>query len=224
MRTTKDPVNQELLELAAEIGPQRLGLMSAQVWHRDPKRLVFTLARYKFAAKMLKGLDRVLEVGCGDGFAARIVAQEVGELIVTDFDPLFIEDAKARMVAPWIYPALVHDILAEPLTGPLDGVYSLDVMEHIPAELEGRYLTHIKAGLTGQGMLIIGMPSLESQAYASPASRAGHVNCKSGEDLRRVMLEHFHTVLMFSMNDEVVHTGFFPMAHYLFAVASGPKG
>ena len=30
----------------------------------------------------------------------------------------------------------------------------------------------------------------------------------------------FHTVFVFSMNDEVVHTGFFPMANYLLAVCS----
>jgi len=28
------------------------------------------------------------------------------------------------------------------------------------------------------------------------------------------MERHFHNVLIFSMNDEVVHTGFYPMAHY----------
>lgn len=221
---TRDPVNQDLLELRDRIGIQPLGLMTSQVWYQDPRRLVFTLARYKFVGKMLKGMARVLEVGCGDGFGARIVKQDVGQLTITDYDPLFIADARARMVDPWIYEARTHDILAEPLTGPLDAVYSLDVMEHIPADQEDRYLAHIKAGLTEHGTLIIGMPSLESQSYASPASKAGHVNCKTGEELRRVMQAHFHTVLMFSMNDEVVHTGFFPMAHYLFAVATGPKG
>lgn len=28
---------------------------------------------------------------------------------------------------------------------------------------------------------------------------------------------------LFSMNDEVVHTGYYPMAHYLIAVGIGPK-
>jgi len=28
---------------------------------------------------------------------------------------------------------------------------------------------------------------------------------------------------VFSMNDEVVHTGFHPMAHYLMALACGPS-
>ncbi|CCQ53625.1 hypothetical protein CWATWH8502_2077 [Crocosphaera watsonii WH 8502] len=69
----------------------------------------------------------------------------------------------------------------------------------------------------------MGMPSLESQAYASEGSKQGHVNCKTGKDLKALMLDYFHNVFMFSMNDEVVHTGFFPMSHYLFALGVGKK-
>ena len=50
--------------------------MNSAVWHGDPKRLVFTLSRYKFVAKMLSGKNSVAEIGCGDGFGARIVKQE----------------------------------------------------------------------------------------------------------------------------------------------------
>ena len=67
------------------------------------------------------------------------------------------------------------------------------------------------------------MPSLESQAHASPQSKAGHVNCKTGEALKRTLERHFHTVFIFSMNDEVVHTGFYPMCHYLFVVGAGKR-
>ena len=63
-----------------------------------------------------------------------------------------------------------------------------------------------------------GSPSLESQAYASAGSKAGHVNCKSGSELKELFLKFFHNVFLFSMNDEVVHTGFYKMAHYLFAI------
>ncbi len=34
------------------------------------------------------------------------------------------------------------------------------------------------------------------------------------------MEELFHAVFMFSMNDEVVHTGYYKMAHYILAVCS----
>ncbi|MFN7264275.1 MAG: hypothetical protein ACK5T5_05005, partial [Phenylobacterium sp.] len=63
----------------------------------------------------------------------------------------------------------------------------------------------------------------ESQVYASEISKAGHVNCKTGEDLRAFMLKFFSNVFLFSMNDEVVHTGYAPMAHYLFAIGCGKR-
>ena len=40
-------------------------------------------------------------------------------------------------------------------------------------------------------------------------------------ELARVMARHFENVFLFSMNDEVVHTGFHPMAHYLFTLCVG---
>jgi hypothetical protein len=70
---TKDPVNQPLVELKQQIGLQKHGLMNSAVWHEYPKRLLFTLALYKFVAKMLSAKKRVVEVGCGDDFCARVV-------------------------------------------------------------------------------------------------------------------------------------------------------
>ena len=78
--------------------------------------------------------------------------------------------------------------------------------------------------VTRTGVAIIGSPSLQSQAYASEGSKAGHVNCKDGKEYKRVMERHFENVFLFSMNDEVVHTGFTPMAHYLFALCVGRGG
>lgn len=216
--TTRDPVNQVVLKVRDEAGVARLGLMTNQVWHDDPRRLVFSLARYKFVAKMLSGRTRVLEVGCGDGFASRIVQQEVKDLTVSDYDPVFVADATARASDRWPAKAVVVDILSGPPPGRYDAAYSLDVLEHIPAEREDVFIKNITAALHDHGVLIIGMPSLESQAHASPPSREGHINCKRGPELKAVMERHFHNVFLFSMNDEIVHTGFSPMAHYLLAL------
>lgn len=79
------------------------------------------------------------------------------------------------------------------------------------------------APLVPEGVCIIGSPSIQSQAYASPPSKAGHVNCKSGPELKATMQRFFHNVFIFSMNDEVVHTGFYPMAHYLWALCCHRK-
>lgn len=215
---TREPQYQPILEKMEEKGLETLGLMTNQAWDDDPKRLAFTLSRYKFVAKMLAGRKHVLEVGCADAFGTRIVCQEVDEVTAVDFDPIFVEDANKRMRSKWRFRCFAHDMLAGPVPGAFDGAYALDVLEHIAPENEAKFLTNLTLSLAPHGAVIVGMPSLESQAYASEISRAGHVNCKSMPDLRQTMEKYFFNVFMFSMNDEVVHTGYHKMAHYLMAL------
>lgn len=221
--STKEPQYQALLDHKSRKGLTVLGVMNNQVWHDDPRRLVFTLSRYKFVAKMLSGKRNALEVGCGDAFASRIVRQEVKSLTVIDFDPIFIDDIKDRLDPAWPMDCAVHDMLAGPFAGSFEAIYSLDVLEHIAQETEDLFICNTLQSLAPNGVAIIGMPSLESQIHASPQSKEGHVNCKSGVDFKRLMENYFHNVFMFSMNDEVVHTGYFPMAHYLLAVCTNRR-
>lgn len=201
----------------------RMGLMVSHSFEEDPKRLGFTFARYTFVSKMLASKDQVLEVGCGDGQLSRVVKQAVGTLTALDFDEQFIKNARDTMNPSWPIKYSVHDILSGPPTGQYDAAYSLDVLEHIDQKDEGQFIENIISSLTDDGVLIIGMPSLESQAYASPVSREGHVNCKTQSDLTKFLLGYFKNVFAFGMNDTTLHTGFGPMAHYLLALCVGPK-
>ena len=213
----------EISTLEEEVRVASLGRMRNFDWHNDPRRLLFTLARYKFVSKMFDGYETVLEIGCGDAFATRIVQQTVKKVTATDFDPIFIEEIHDRRQHKWELDAHVHNMVLEPTKQSFDGIFSLDVLEHIQQSDEDAFLKNTCLSLKSHGALIIGMPSLESQTYASEGSKIGHVNCKTGTDLRDLMKKYFHSVFMFSMNDEVVHTGFFPMAHYLFTVCCDKK-
>ena len=201
-----------------------LGIKTSFTWDSDPKRLLFSLARYKFVSKMLAGKGRVLEIGCGDAFSTRLVQQVVGSLVATDFDPIFVDDANERMEKKWKFEARVYDAISDPAgDAEFDAAYCLDVIERIPKEDEDKFLTNICASLTDNGVFIAGAPSLSSQVHASELSKIGHVNCKDGPEMKAMLEKYFHNVFMFSMNDEVVHTGFFPMAHYLIGVGAGKK-
>lgn len=224
MAKTREPQYEDCLEVLRKHGRSTFGLMSNQVWHDDPRRLVFVLSRYKFVSKMFSGMRRVLEVGCADAFGTRIVLQEVASLTAVDFDPVFIDDVRERANPRWPLETRVHDILEGPVDGPFDGAYALDVLEHIPAEKEDAFMANLVGSLAPTGSLIVGTPSIQSQAYASPPSRAGHVNCKDSAGLKQLASRYFHNVFLFSMNDEVVHTGFYPMAHYLIVLCCSPKG
>jgi cyclopropane fatty-acyl-phospholipid synthase-like methyltransferase len=220
---TMEKQYQVMLQYREEKGLETLGLMTSQAWFDDPRRLTFTLSRYKFVSKILSGAENVLEVGCADAFGTRIVVQEVKKLTATDFDPLFVEDTNKRMNKRWAFECRTHDMLQASFPGEYDGMYALDVLEHISEKDEDCFLTNMVNSLTDHGTMIIGMPSLESQDYASPLSKEGHVNCKTMPDLKKVMQKYFHNVYMFSMNDEVVHTGYHKMAHYIFALCCSKK-
>jgi 2-polyprenyl-3-methyl-5-hydroxy-6-metoxy-1,4-benzoquinol methylase len=212
-----------MLEKAEQSGLSTFGLMTNQAWDDDPKRLAFTFSRYKFVAKMMSGKQRVLEIGCADAFATRIVQQEVKELTAIDFDPIFIEDVKMRMNPKWPMSCFVHDMLKGPPPGKYQGIYALDVLEHIRPEDESTFLRNMVSSLEPHGIAMLGMPSLESQSYASPISRAGHVNCKTMPELKSCLELYFYNVFVFSMNDEVVHTGYHKMAQYLLALCCGKR-
>lgn len=222
---TREPQYQFEVEMALRDGFARFGVMSNQRWRDDPRGVLFVLSRYKFVAKMLSGKERVVEIGCADAFGTRLVQQEVAKVTATDFDPLFIDDARERMDQEgWGCETVVHDILSGPVPpADFDAAYSLDVFEHIVHEQEDAFVGNIARSLGKTGVAVIGSPSLQSQTYASPSSKAGHVNCKDGKAYKKVMERHFSNVFLFCMNDEVVHTGFHPLAHYLFALCVGPR-
>lgn len=186
--------------------------MTAYNWSADPRRLAFQAARYLFVAKMLEGKMRVLEVGCADGQGARIVRQHVGSLMAIDSDARSIAEAERLMSPRWPVEFRVGDVLKGALPR-MDAVYCLDLFEHIAAESQLLTALHAIAPVC-----IIGTPSLESQAYASEISKAGHVNCVTKSGLRKRMCHHWRHVFMFGMNDNTLHCGFDEMTHYLFGI------
>ena len=220
---TKEPQYQNCIDIRNKKGLLNMGLRGTQVWTENPKQMLFILARYKFVAKMFSGLGDVLEIGCGDGLGTRLVQQEVGHVTALDFDKVFIDDFKQREDPDWPLTLKVHDMLDGSIEGQFDGIYSLDVLEHIQPSDEDRFIKNTLNSLKLNGSLIIGMPSIESQKYASAPSKAGHVNCKSAEDFKKLMEKYFYNVFIFSMNDEVLHTGFYQMSHYLFTLCCNKK-
>ena len=222
---TREYQYQFMVDMMKAKGPVPMSLRASVLWRLDPKLLGITLARHKFVAKMLAGYSRVLEIGCGDAFASRLLHSEVGELHAIDFDAIFIEEARKNVEPDWPVTFAVHDILTGPYLARegFDAAFSMDVIEHIPAESEDTYMRNICLSLKPGGVFICGSPSLESQEYASPPSREGHVNCKNGYKLKGLIEKYFEHTFLFGMNDEVLHTGFAPMCHYILVLATGNK-
>lgn len=200
----------------------QLGPYTTHIWETDPRHLCFLLSRYKFVAKMLQGKKKILEVGVGDAFGVPVVTQIGASVHGVDWEPLLMDDNNTRLAnVDCTFECI--DITKQSPTGEFDAAYSLDVIEHIPSEREHLYIENTCKALGKHGVFIVGTPNITSQAYASEASRIGHINLKSANDLSGLMSKYFNNVFSFSMNDEVVHTGYSPMAHYIFAMGVGVK-
>jgi 2-polyprenyl-3-methyl-5-hydroxy-6-metoxy-1,4-benzoquinol methylase len=184
--------------------------------YNDPKRLAFVLSRYQFAARLATEGKRVLELGCSEGLGVRILAEFAHSYTGIDLDEEAV--AVARRNLPGAKYTFVNGNFLGRRLGTFDTVVSIDVVEHIDPTVEHQFFRTCYDNLDRDGTCIIGTPNLTASAYASPVSQEGHVNLFDGTRLTATLQEYFHNVFLFGLNDEVVHTGFTPMAHFLMAV------
>ncbi len=219
---TKEKIYDVLFHENKKKGLNKLGIMASYSWDKDPKHLGFVFSRYKFVSKMFLGKKSVLEIGASDGWLSRIVKQNVKELTVSDFDPEFIKFGKKLYSKKYPTKFILHDMTKNFTKKKYDAIYALDVLEHIPKKKENIFIKNIVKSMNPTGVLILGCPSIESQRYTNPKQQ-GHVNCKSGKEFKSFLESFFSNVFLFSMNDEVLHTGFEKMSHYLFLICTNPK-
>lgn len=217
-----EPQNQNQFDTYYDRGGVVLGPYSSHIYRSDPRHLSFLLARYKFVSRMLQGKKNVLEIGCGDSFGTALILQTVERVHAIDIEPLVIEDNINRVEhAEGCCKYEVLDITSNIPNGPFDGAFALDVIEHISTESEKCFVENVFSSLTDDAILIIGTPNVTAKQYASPASTEGHINLKSENTLRDLIRDYFRNVFIFSMNDEIVHTGYSSMAHYLMGMGVG---
>lgn len=204
-------------ELIKNQPPIELGKYASYWFYNTPRRMLHSLSYYKFAAKMIGSEKRVLDVGCNEGLGTYLLAKECGFAKGLDFDEEAI--CTAQMNFPGDNLTFeVADFLTHTYRDIWDAVTSFDTIEHIFPEHKDNFWHSLKASLKPEGIAIIGTPSAISQQFASPVSRQGHINIYTPERLEEEMKAHFTHVFMFAAHDEIVHTGYLPLAHYLFAV------
>ena len=220
---TADTLFRELTERFFETPEISLGPFTSYSLRYDPRHLAFVLSRYKFVAKMLEGRERVMEIGSGDGFGIPLVAAAVKHLYAIDWDARFLDGNARRLTHLSNVSFLMTNLNVESPDLKADAAYWIDVIEHLDAETEGTVIENIIRCLPDDGVLLTGTPNKTAHQYASHQSKALHINLKTMEELRTLMQRYFHNVFMFGMNDEVLHTGYAPMCHYIWSLAVGVR-
>ena len=206
-----------------EHGLVTLGPLTSANFLNDPKSLLFRAARYKFVAKMFEGFNHVLEVGCGDASMSPIVKQNVNSLTAIDIDQKILDYAIKYSNKKFNITFDCFDITKTEKILAFDGIFCLDVLEHIPIQFEDSFLVSCIKFLEKNGVLIIGSPSISSQQFTTEANKLGHVNCKSEKQMSVFLKKYFANVFSFGMNDELIHTGFPEFRNYLFMVCANPR-
>jgi 2-polyprenyl-3-methyl-5-hydroxy-6-metoxy-1,4-benzoquinol methylase len=204
----------------------QVGSYTSATMRHDPKHMAFVLSRYKFVAKMLENREKVMEVGCGDGFGTVLVAQSTGGVYAVDWNENLVRDNTERLKFVDNLQFVHHDMNSKPAEDiKVSAIYSIDVIEHIDPANEDTFMNNMIQSYENKenAVMIIGTPNVTAAQYASPVSAEGHINLKSHDDLKALLQRHFHNVFMFGMNDEVVHTGYAPMCHYLWGIGAGLK-
>ena len=203
--------------------PITLGRYASNDYMKDPIHLGIVASRYKFCARMFQDFSQVMEVGCGDGYGAAIVASKVHRLTCTDINAKLLEENRDRQGMFKNITYEFFDFRDALYPKKMDGIYLVDVIEHIYKEEENRFMTHLTASLSNHGSMIIGTPNKSAEKYSSPCSRDAHVNLKDHRALMELGKRFFHNVFLFGMNDEVLHTGYPQMAHYLWVLCASPR-
>ncbi|MFC1987020.1 class I SAM-dependent methyltransferase [Chloroflexota bacterium] len=190
-----------------------------------PRHLFFSFSRYKFAARLIGEFPKmnVLELGCNEGLGTLLLAGEFHKLTGVDLDKDAVQWAKSNLEKGDSNIVFKHDNFLGKVYGKFDVVVALDVIEHIPKEQEIDFFQTATSNLDDDGYCIIGTPNITASQYSSEPSKIGHVNLFSAERLRDTLRQYFKNVFLFGMNDEVVHTGFYPMSHYLISLSCGKK-
>jgi|688.fasta_scaffold355801_2 2-polyprenyl-3-methyl-5-hydroxy-6-metoxy-1,4-benzoquinol methylase len=192
--------------------------------HHDPKHLGFLFARHKIVGKLLSGKNNVLEIGCQDGFGTYLMSKYVGKITAIDIEKKHIDEAKK------IWKEFSHsidfqniDITKSKYLGAFDSIYMLDVFEHISPRKSDQFLKAVIRHMRDNALLVVGMPTKESQKYASKLSKLGHVNLFSIFEARKYFSKFFDNVLVFGMNDEMINLNFEPLNHYMICICTGHK-
>ncbi len=190
------------------------------------------MARYKFVVKMLANREhlRVVDLGCCDGIGDLMIRQSCScdYILGVDFDDEFISWAQDN-----ISDSVLHFLNADFLSmnneggyipdGNADCVLAIDVIEHIASELEDTFMKVICESINNNGFAIIGTPNITMFPYASPWNKKGHINNYDQKRLYELLNNYFNNVFIFGMNDEVLHTGFYPFSCYIMALACGKR-
>ncbi len=154
------------------------------------------LVVYEWIAARVGGL-RVIDMACGEGYGADVLARTAGSVVGVDANPEAHEHARLRYRRPNLRFARE---LVETFSEPADAVVFLQTIEHLSDP--GSALDHFASLVTGgAGTVFVSTPNVLTLApKGEPRSgNPWHVHEYRVEEFDRLCREHFREVRMFGL-------------------------
>jgi SAM-dependent methyltransferase len=142
--------------------------------------------RYAFARRFVEG-RRVLDIACGEGYGAALLAQVAASVTGVDIDA----DSIAR--ASQTYAAASLRFVAGPATAlPLpdasvDAIVSFETIEHLPADAQPRMLAEFARVLAPGGIVILSSPNRPQYSDARDHRNPFHLHELDRDELAHLL-------------------------------------
>ena len=153
---------------------------------------------YEYATQFVKA-QKVLDVGCGEGYGAQLLAQHAKEVVAVDRDQKTIQQAKQKYAFPNLN-YYIQDVseISQLSSGLFDVVCCFHVIEHLktPVQFLAEVGTHLSPA---SGVFLISTPNRHS-----PFRRATGLHWPYHE--REYTADEFRNLLLTSFKDVTLYT------------------
>lgn len=190
-------------------------------YRENPLDFFILLARYKFAARLMKKDYDVLDVGCGHGLGTVFLSKFAKHVTGADYDKQLIDKSRKQYRSLSNVDFVALDLLdTSSHKKKYDAIVSLDVIEHF-SKKNTELVAENYAKLTKEdGFAVIGTPNVISRPFASKRRLATHLHEFDPATFEALLSKYFKHVFLFSMTDEVVSLSFPKLAWYLMALCT----
>lgn len=164
----------------------------------DPMLFSWHRARYQFAAAHVAG-RRVLDVGCGEGYGAALLAEHAREVVGVDYSAAAVDHAREAYPRSNLRFVVADATAPAPVVGQFDAITCFEVIEHIPSD--DQLVAGLARMLKPDGCLFMSTPNALVDALFEAVSAREHneyhVNLLRPAQLRRRVRRHFREVRLY---------------------------
>jgi 2-polyprenyl-3-methyl-5-hydroxy-6-metoxy-1,4-benzoquinol methylase len=188
----------------------------------SPIDFFILLARYKFAARLIRKDQDIIDVGCGKGYGTVFLSKYAKNVVGVDRDDELISYNSNEHSDNDQISFKTMDLLEIDKSdiARYDAVVSMDVIEHFVKEDIPLAVENYSKLIKDDGFAIIGTPNIASRDFASQRRIDTHPFEFTDKEFEETLKKSFKNVFMFSMTDEIVSTQFTGLSWYLMALCT----